>query len=403
MTDTRPMDQFQAADTLLKYIYSGAIGATKGLAVDYAIMRKTDKTFTFSAALEPLDHVPAFLVRSKIKIDRQAGEPSTPQKIEITDEEMRKAVAARNRPPIYIVELRFHDNVASMDAFLKFVHANNPPGAIPIPVVYSIPSEAENQRVTGFGRQITEFVPVIMAERVYPKISHAERLHIVCKMALAWQACWDLPLPSPPQIGALIATDRNGSISLTVGPDRHYSLGGPFTSVRVWLKARLRQSVSSLARASGIDAYKERDMAPIQSFIDIRLDQMPQTIEEGPITALHVDMGLHNAIVSEEGHKEIKVIIDWELCASAPFLALYSCLEMLFRGGAPNGFGKEYLQADELRSAFWDAIPKWKAHWESHAAKDCMEWFRFCSLSASSTLPQGEVAGGEVGVLGREL
>lgn len=403
MTYPGLMDQFQAADALLKYVYSGVIGATKGFAVDYAVMHTTDSTFTFSAALEPLDNVPEFLDRYQIKVDRQSGKPSAPKKIEITDEDMQKAVLAAtgqkvafsrrftdggfstsykvtvmdNPDIVYVVQLRFHGSVASMDAFMKFVHANSTPGVIPMPAIYSIPGEAEHQQATGFGRQITQFVPGIMAERVYPNMSHADRLELVRKMALAWQACWNLHLPTPHQIGELIAVDNNGSISLAVGPDRHYTLGGPFTSVCEWLKARLRHAVSSLERASGIDDYKEKDMVTIQAFVDNRLGQIPQTVEGCPIVALHVDMGLHNVIVSGDNHKEINAIIDWKLCASAPFLAAHSCIEMLFRMGAPNGFGAEYPQADQLRSAFWDAIPKWKSHWESQGAKDFMEWFRF--------------------------
>ncbi|KAJ4129200.1 hypothetical protein NW768_007735 [Fusarium equiseti] len=115
----------------------------------------------------------------------------------------------------------------------------------------------------------------------------------------------------------------------------------------------------------------------IKKFIDTRLDRIPQTVEDCPIVAMHIDMGLHNVIASAEDHKETKAIIDWELCASAPFVAANYCIEILFRYGAPNGFGTEYAHADELRSAFWDAIPKWKAHWESQGTKDFMEWFRF--------------------------
>ncbi|KAM3485677.1 hypothetical protein MY8738_001207 [Beauveria namnaoensis] len=403
MTSFAPMDQFQAADILLKYVYSGAIGATKGLAVDYALMRTTDSAFTFSAALEPLDHLPDFLDRYQIEINRQTRQPSTPKKIEITDEELQKAVLAatgkqvvssrrftdggfstsykvtvmHNPEMVYVVQLRFHGNVASMDAFMKFAHANSRPGAIPMAAVYSIPGEAEHQQSTGFGRQITQFVPGVLAERVYSDMSHTDRLELVRKMAMAWQACWDLPLPSPRQIGEIIATDNNGSISLAVGPDRHFSLGGPFTSVREWLQGRLRHAVSSLTRASGIDDYKDEYMPAIQAFVDNRLDRIPQTVEECPITALHVDMGLHNVLVAEDNHTEIKAIIDWELCASAPFLAAHPCIEVLFRMGAPNGFGAEYPHADQLRSAFWDAIPEWKARWESQAVKDFMEWFRF--------------------------
>ncbi|KAF9777355.1 hypothetical protein IL306_004442, partial [Fusarium sp. DS 682] len=349
MTSPNTMDQFQAADALLKYVYSGILGPTKGKAVDYAVMRTTDNTFTFSTTLEPLDGTPNPLDRYQIEIDRRSGKPSAPKKIEITNEDMQRAVLAATGETVassrrftdggfsisykvavmdkpdttYIVQLRFHGNVASMDALMKFVHANNKPA-------------------TGFGRQITQFVPGIIAETVYPEMSHSDKLVLVRKMALAWQGCWDLPLPSPRQIGELIAADNNGSISLTVGPDRHFSLGGPFTSVREWLKARLRHAVASLGRASGIDDYKEEYMASIQTFVDSRLDQIPQTVEECPIVALHVDMGLHNVIVSADDHKEVNAIIDWELCASAPFLAAHTCLEMLFRKGAPNGFGAEY-------------------------------------------------------------
>lgn len=65
-----PMDQFQAADALQKYVYPGEIGATKGFAVDYAVMHTTDSTFAFSAALELLDDVPEFLDRYQIQVDR---------------------------------------------------------------------------------------------------------------------------------------------------------------------------------------------------------------------------------------------------------------------------------------------------------------------------------------------
>ncbi|KAI0097216.1 hypothetical protein GGR51DRAFT_541871 [Nemania sp. FL0031] len=403
MSTSDPIDQYEAADALLKYVYSGILGSTKGMAVDYALMHTTDSTFTFSTTLEPLDHLPPFLDRYQIEVDRRSGKPSAPKMIEITDADMQKAVLAATGETVasssrftdggfsisykvsvmhkpdteYVVQLRFHGNVSSMDALMKFVRANNSLGVIPMPAVYSIPGEAEHQRATGFGRQITQFVPGIMAERVYPDMSHAERLGLVRKMALAWKACWDLPLPSPRQIGELIATDNNGIISLTVGPDRHYSLGGPFTSVREWLRARLQHAVTSLRRASGIDDFKEEYMSSIQDIVDNRSDQIPQTVEECPIVALHVDMGLHNVIVAADDHTKVNAIIDWELCTSAPFLAAHSCLEMLFRMGAPNGFGAEYPQADQLRSAFWDAIPDWKAHWESQGAKDFMEWFRF--------------------------
>ena len=99
-------------------------------------------------------------------------------------------------------------------------------------------------------------------------------------------------------------------------------------------------------------------MAAIQSFVESRPDQIPETVKGCPIVALHADMVLHNVLLAESDHTQISAIIDWELCASAPFLAAFTCLDMLFRNGVPNGFGAEYPHADELRSAFWDSISK---------------------------------------------
>jgi hypothetical protein len=246
-----------------------------------------------------------------------------------------------------------------------------------MPAVYSIPEEAERQQATGFGTQITQFVPGTMAESVYDQMSHQNKLKLVSKMALAWQACWDLPLPPTRQIGELIATDQDGCIKLAIGPDRHFSLGGPFTSVREWLKARLRHALGCLERATWLDGYKAEHLTSIRSLVNSHLDQIPETVEICPIVAIHADMGLHNVIVSADDHTEIMAIIDWEFCASAPFLAAYQCIDRLFRKAAPNGYGPEFPQADELRAAFWEIIPRWKTQMEKQGAKDFLEWFRF--------------------------
>lgn len=50
---------------------------------------------------------------------------------------------------------------------------------------------------------------------------------------------------------------------------------------------------------------------------------------------------------------------------------------MLFRKPAANLFGPEYPHGDELRCAFWEAIPTWAQWNESEATKVFLEWFRF--------------------------
>ena len=381
--NTDIMDQLQAGKEILSFIYTDVIGPTKGKVVGYALMNTIPTHFIFSASLEPLVDEPRIVDRYRIEIDRRSGELSDPKKIEITDEEMRQAIFAATGDTVatstrftdgvfsisykvtvvdkpdtaYIVQMCFHGNMASMDALMKFVDNYNKvkPGVIPMSAVYSIPGEAEHQEKTGFGRQITEFIPGVMAEAVYPQMPHSDKLQFVRKMALAWQGVWQLPIyPAelPRQKGELTAEDVNGVICVFVGSDRHYSLGGPFTSVREWLKRRLLHEVDSLRRAEGIEDYKDEYMYRIQTFMDNRLDQIPETVEDCPIVAMHIDMGLDNIIVSAEDHTQINAVIDWELCVSAPFVAADYCLEMLFRYGAPNGFGTEYAQADELRSAF---------------------------------------------------
>jgi hypothetical protein len=92
---------------------------------------------------------------------------------------------------------------------------------------------------------------------------------------------------------------------------------------------------------------------------------------------MHADMGPHNIIVSSHAPPEIQAVIDWEFVASAPYASLHRIIEMLFRKPAANGFGPEYDRADELRKAFWDAIPHWKLWNETEPTKTFLEWFRF--------------------------
>ena len=68
---------------------------------------------------------------------------------------------------------------------------------------------------------------------------------------------------------------------------------------------------------------------------------------------------------------------EMEFVASASYASLYRVIEMLFRESAPNGLGAEYAHADELRDAFWGAIPEWRTWNESEATRVFLEWFQF--------------------------
>ncbi|KAI4184420.1 MAG: hypothetical protein LQ346_006120 [Caloplaca aetnensis] len=224
------------------------------------------------------------------------------------------------------------------------------------------------------GRQITRFISGDMADSVYPGLSHEERLVLVEKIALAIQACWRIQLPEPRLIGELIGDEASG---LRIGPDRHHGLGGPFPSVREYLRAHIRSSFVALEKQQCIDEYKERFQDRIKGFIDQHLDEIPLVVEDIPIVAMHTDMGLHNIILSSKTPTEIRAIIDWEFVASAPYASLHSTIERLFRKSAENLFGPEFDRAGELRDAFWDSIPDWKRWNESAATKVFLQWFRF--------------------------
>ena len=397
------MTQDAAASTLLAYAFAGGIGEAEGKGVYYALIAATPSTFAWSVALEDWDHDPQPIDRYRIEIDRRSKQVLPPQPIIIPDSELAEAVSmatgqrvasstrfidgslsisykvtVQEDPNIaYVVQLRHHGRVASMDFLMSWVLKNIDPRILPVPAVYPIPGEMQRQETTGMGRQITLFISGDIGFPVYPQLSHAQRLILVQRIALAYQACWQIELPKPHLIGELIGDEIGG---LRVGPDRHHSLGGPFSSVREYLSAYIRCQYGALEKQQGIDEYKERLQERIKAFIEQHLDDIPQVVEGIPIVAMHTDMGLHNIILSSDTPTEIRAVIDWEFVASTPFATAQPMIERLFRKPASNSFGPEYDGADELRRAFWDAIPDWKRWNESAATKTFLEWFRFAEF-----------------------
>lgn len=112
-------------------------------------------------------------------------------------------------------------------------------------------------------------------------------------------------------------------------------------------------------------------------------------VEEIPVVAVHADMGPHIVICSPTRTTDIKAIIDWEFVASAPYASFHCVIEILFRKSAPNGFGAEYAYADELREAFWGAIPYWRTWNASEAMRVFLDWFRFGLFMKAEWRPNG--------------
>jgi len=219
-----------------------------------------------------------------------------------------------------------------------------------------------------------------LASTVYPSMPNEAKLLFVRKLARGFDALWRLPLPKKRLIGELKATREDDEIRLDVGPDRLYSPSGPFDSVAGYLRAKIRGSLELFRKQNGIDEYKERYLQRVTTFVETGMRNIPEVVEEIPVVPIHADMGLHNIIVSATEYTHIRAIIDWEFCASAPYASVGPLIEVLFRRWSPNGQGEKYLRAEELRRAFWDAIPQWKRWNESKATQIFLEWFRFASF-----------------------
>jgi len=120
----------------------------------------------------------------------------------------------------------------------------------------------------------------------------------------------------------------------------------------------------------------------VKGFVEAGMHNIPEIVESIPVVAQHCDLGPHNVILEATDAdspmvSDIAAIVDWEFVASTPFMSCTRSIEMLFREFAQNDFGPEFPQAEELRQAFWEAIPKWKAWSEHEATVVYLEWYRF--------------------------
>lgn len=409
------ISQDEAASALVKYIFSGAIGSPKGKGVSYSLLKATDSVFSWIAALEEEDSTGQPIDRYRVDIDKVSRKVQTPTPVKLSEAELEEVVLAatghhlkassrftdgalsisykvaiEEDPDIqYVVQLRHHGNVTSMNLLMSLISSAIHPSILSLPAVYPIPGEEQRQKTTGMGRQITRLIPGPMANSIYRRMSHKEKLVFVRNMALAFQATWHIPLPKNRLIGELCATQAGDSIVLSVGPDRHYNLGGPFASVRDYLRAYICSSLEAFKRQQGIDEYKARFLQRVTDFVEGGMHNISAVVEDIPVVAVHSDMGPHNVILSPTTSTDIKAIIDWEFVASAPYASLHRVIEMLFRESAPNGFGAEYAHADELRDAFWGAIPEWRTWNASEATRVFLEWFRFGLFMKAEWRPDG--------------
>ncbi|KAF8816591.1 hypothetical protein BYT27DRAFT_6380477 [Phlegmacium glaucopus] len=375
------------------------------MGVSYSLLATDDKHFSFVTALENMDYPSDHIDRYRVKVDRRTGQVGPADLISLSADTVKEAIQeatsgrhhatqvsrftdgalsisykiAVEDPSIeYVLQLRHHGDVASMNNFMQMISSSISSITLPVPAVY--PIESYQHPIHGMGIQITEYVHGVMANQVYPKMDEQQKLSLVPQLARAIASIWEIPIPGRRLIGELKA-QRNGdsTISLSIGPDRYNSLGGPFTSVSDYLRSYIRLRLIQLEKQQEVDEFKSIYLARIKAFVDGGMQNIPPVVEQIPVVAIHQDIGLHNIILSQDLTR-INAIIDWEFCASAPFASLENIIEGFFRRQALNGFGEQYNNAAELRKAFWGAIPKWEAHYESEATRVFLEWYRFGSF-----------------------
>ncbi|KAF7873877.1 hypothetical protein EAF04_002549 [Stromatinia cepivora] len=267
-------DHDEAAAALVTYIFSGAIGSPKGKGVSYSLLEATDNTFSWVAVLEEEDSTSQPIDRYRVDIDRLSHIIQAPIPVSLSGAELQEAIRAatdhhlkafsrftegalsicykvdiQEDPNIqYVVQLRHHGNVISMNLLMSLISSSIDPSILPLPTVYPIPGEEQGQRKTGIGRQITRLILGPMAKSICPYMSHMEKLVFVRRMAIAFQATWSISLPKDHLIGELCAIQNGTHTALTIGPDRHHNLGRPFTSVHDYLRAYIYSSLYAFKR-----------------------------------------------------------------------------------------------------------------------------------------------------------
>ncbi|CZR65519.1 uncharacterized protein PAC_15419 [Phialocephala subalpina] len=211
------MTQDDVASALVTYIFSGIIGSPKDKGVSYSLLEATDSTFSWIAALEEEESTGRPIDRYRVDIDRLSRKIQTPMPISLSEAELQEAILAATGHHLKAFS-RFADEALSISYKVSIEED---------PHIQYIVQLRHHGKVTSMNLLMSP-----MANFLYPRMSHEEKLVFVRKMALAFQASWCIPLPQERLIGEFCAVQAGDCTVLTVNLDRHYNLGGPFTSAR---------------------------------------------------------------------------------------------------------------------------------------------------------------------------
>ncbi|CAM1500539.1 Fc.00g097010.m01.CDS01 [Cosmosporella sp. VM-42] len=275
----------------------------------------------------------------------------------------------------YIIQLRYHGNVGSMNHLISYLYTNH---SKVVPVPQAFPSYFVPK--CGMKVQISRFIPGTGGPLCYPYLSKEAKFGAVKQIARAYGTLWDLQIPRPRNlIGEAIVQDTPFSVS--VGPDRRYQLGGPFSTVSSFLQAWIQNRFRKLENQLNNDKSNLSQIERKRKIVEDKLSAIPKEVEDVPVVITHGDMSLHNMLFSPEDPTKLMAIVDWEFIHCVPFaVSIPTFINPLFAYGEAevNRDGRANSTMDEdLRSAFWAEIPRWEVLANTTACRSFLDLYQF--------------------------
>ena len=156
-------------DDAISILLANLLGTVpKGMGVLYSLIEENESFFSFSAAMDDgaSGHLQKHVDRCRVDIDRASGEMQPPVLISLSRDEIANAIQCATGyqlanyarfndgalsisykasvvedPDVqYVLQLRHHGDVASMNAIMQLVARDIDPHILPIPKVYPIPT-----------------------------------------------------------------------------------------------------------------------------------------------------------------------------------------------------------------------------------------------------------------------
>ncbi|KAJ5609810.1 Aminoglycoside phosphotransferase [Penicillium herquei] len=375
-------------------VKEGLLGTYQGKAVLSDVIRQDEKTITFIVALYDLISE-QIGERHLVCITKDEGRLVSTTHITLTKEELDRIFTDANigtpqditrlgkgsygvsykvsvveNPKQYIVQLRYHGNIDSMNKLIGYIYDH---AAAILPVPKPVPTTV--QVSSDLGVPISQFIEGVPGNEAYYDAPIDEKVDLVRQIARAFGTLWSLQIDRPQNlIGEAIFSGE--PISISVGPDRKYKLGGPFASISEYLKAWIHHCVRELEATELVEEFKDDVLPGIRGLVEDGLE-IPPEVEEVPIVVSHADMELYNMIFSSSEPRKLQALLDWELVYCLPFaVAVPMFVEPLFWEDL-KGNQKDGEDRPKLREAFWDEIPQWKEQIDSKAARTFLEWYEF--------------------------